>query len=87
MLRFADAIANESNVDAINYYLGQYYFYNSGDYEKAFNKISKNHPLYLFGQMKIAEKTGNLEDIKKIAYKKTVPLPKLYVLTDIKLHH
>lgn len=69
MLRFADAIANESNVDAINYYLGQYYFYNSGDYEKAFNKISKNHPLYLFGQMKIAEKTGNLEDIEKIAYK------------------
>ena len=69
MLRFADAIANESNVDAINYYLGQYYFYNSGDYEKAFNKISKNHPLYLFGQMKIAEKTGNLEDVEKIAYK------------------
>ncbi len=69
MLRFADAIANESNTDAINYYLGQYYFYNSGDYEKAFNKISKSHPLYLFGQMKIAEKTGNLEDVEKIAYK------------------
>ena len=69
MLRFADAIANESNSDAVNYYLGQYYFYNSGDYEKAFNKISKNHPLYLFGQMKIAEKTGNLEDVEKIAYK------------------
>lgn len=69
MLRFADAIANESNTDAIDYYLGQYYFYNSGDYEKAFNKISKSHPLYLFGQMKIAEKTGNLEDVEKIAYK------------------
>lgn len=69
MLRFADAIANESNTDAINYYLGQYYFYNSGDYEKAFNKITKSHPLYLFGQMKIAEKTGNLEDVEKIAYK------------------
>ncbi len=69
MLRFADAVANESNTDAIDYYLGQYYFYNSGDYEKAFNKISKSHPLYLFGQMKIAEKTGNLEDVEKIAYK------------------
>ena len=69
MLCFADVIANETNADAINYYMGQYYFYNSGDYEKAFNKISKDHPLYLFGQMKIAEKTGNFKDVEKIAYK------------------
>ena len=69
MLRFADIITNETNADAINYYLGQYYFYNSGDYKKAFNKISKKHPLYLFGQMKIAEKTGNFKDVERIAYK------------------
>lgn len=69
MLRFADVVSNESNIDAINYYMGQYYFYNSGDYEKSFNKISKDSPLYLFGQMKIAEKTGNFKDIERIAYK------------------
>ena len=69
MLRFAELIANESNIDAVNYYLGQYYVYNSGDYKSAFNKISKNHPLYPYGQMKIAEKAGDFEEIKKIAYK------------------
>lgn len=67
MLRFAQLISNETYKDAINYYLGQYYSYNSGDYEKSFNQISDKHPLYLFGQMKIAEKTGNFEQIKKIA--------------------
>ena len=69
MLCFADVIAKETNADASNYYMGQYYFYNSGDYKKAFDKISKNHPLYLFGQMKIAEKAGNFKDVEKIAYK------------------
>ena len=68
MLRFAEIVSGESNQDAINYYLGQYYFHNSGDYKQAFNKISKKHPLYLFGQMKIAEKAGNLKYIEKIAY-------------------
>lgn len=69
MLCFADVIANETNADAINYYMGLYYLYNAGDYEKAFNNISKDHPLYLFGQMKIAEKTGNFKNVEKIAYK------------------
>jgi len=69
MLRFAELIADKSNVDAINYYLGQYYFYNSGDYEASFNKITKTNPLYIFGKKKIAEKAGNFEEIRKIAYK------------------
>lgn len=69
MLRFASVVSNDVISDAVNYYLGQYYFYNNGDYEKSFNKISKHNPLYLFGQMKIAEKAGNFQDIEKIAYK------------------
>ena len=67
LLRFAEIIANETNIDAINYYLGQYYFYNSGDYKESFDKVSRNNPLYLFGQMKIAEKTGNFKEIRKLA--------------------
>ena len=69
LLRFAESISDGAEKNAINYYLGQYYIYNSGDYEKSFNKIPKNHPLYLFGRMKIAEKTGDFKEIEKIAYK------------------
>ncbi len=66
-LRFAEIISDGTNMDAINYYLGQYYYYNSGDYETSFNKIQKSSPLYLFGQLKIAEKTGDFKAIEKIA--------------------
>jgi len=68
LLRFAGIISDGANLDVVNYYLGQYYSYNSGDYEKVFNKISKTNPLYLFGQMKIAEKTGEFRNIEKLAY-------------------
>ena len=86
MLRFAEIIAKESNIDAVNYYLGQYYFYNSGDYKSAFNKISKKHPLYLFGQLKIAEKAGNFDEIRKIANKNPLFVSAVnnVVATDIK---
>lgn len=72
MLRFAEIITDDYNIDMINYYLGQYYFYNSGDYKSAFNKISKTNPLYLFGQMKIAEKAGDFKKIQNIAYNNPV---------------
>lgn len=66
-LRFSEIISDGQNMDTINYYLGQYYFYNSGDYEKCFNKINKNNPLYPFGQLKIAEKNNDIQTIQKIA--------------------
>ncbi len=66
-LRFAQIISDESNLDAVNYYLGQYYFYNSGDYETCFNNIKKTSPFYLFGQLNIAEHNGDFKKIKKIA--------------------
>ncbi|MBR4624586.1 MAG: hypothetical protein IKO56_03500, partial [Alphaproteobacteria bacterium] len=40
-LRFAQTVANDANMDVINYYLGQYYSYNSGDYKTCFNSIRK----------------------------------------------
>lgn len=86
MLKFADAITQNANTDAINYYLGQYYFFNTGDYEKSFNAISKQHPLYLFGKMKIAEKTGDLERLKQIAKENPLFLPavKVVVANEVK---
>lgn len=67
-LRFAQIISSEANLDAVNYYLGQYYFHNKGDYRTCFQNIKKSSPLYLFGQMHIAEKNQDLKTIKKIVH-------------------
>lgn len=68
-LRFAQVISDDANQDMINYYLGQYYYHNSGDYESCFNKISKTSPLYLFGQLRIAERNKDIKAIEKIVHK------------------
>ena len=74
-LRFAQLISNETNMDMINYYLGQYYFYNDGDYKNCFESVSKSSPLYLFSQLNMAEKNGDFNAIKKIAYKNPLFVP------------
>ena len=80
-LRFAEIISGgTTNSDAINYYLGQYYFYNYGDYKDSFNKIKKSSPLYLFGQFKIAEKNNNIKTIKKIIRKNPLFIPAIQVI-------
>ena len=66
LLRFAESLT-DANANALNYYLGQYYFYNYGDSNKSFNSIDKASPFYLFGQMRIAEKENNFKKIEKIA--------------------
>ena len=75
LLRFTQIISNDENIEAVNYYLGQYYFYNNGDYKKCFDRISKTNPLYLFGRMRIAEKDNNMDAIKKIAHKNPLFIP------------
>ena len=86
MLKFADLMSSDANKDAVNYYLGQYYFYNNGDFVNAFNSVSQQNPLYLFGQMKIAESNDDIKNIKKIAEKKPlfVPAVKVAVADAIK---
>jgi tetratricopeptide (TPR) repeat protein len=74
-LRFAQIISNEANMDAINYYLGQYYFYNTGDYKTCFESIKKTSPLYIFGQLNIAERDGDIKTIKKIVHKNPLFVP------------
>lgn len=85
-LRFAQVISNETNLDAVNYYLGQYYFYNSGDYKTCFENINKTSPLYLFSELKIAEKDKNFGKIAKIAKNNPlfVPAVNLVVRQNIK---
>lgn len=82
MLRFGQVISDGANEDALNYYLGQYYSFNNGNYEESFKKVSKTHPLYLFGQMKIAEKSKDINAIKKIAEKNPLFIPATNMMTN-----
>lgn len=64
-LRFAQIIgpAYQQNNDAINYYLGQFFYNNVGDFESYFDKIEETSPFYLFSVVKTAEKN---KDISKL---------------------
>lgn len=79
-LRFAEIISDGTNADAINYYLGQYYFHNAGDFETSFNNIKKSSPLYLFGQLKIAEKNQDIKTIEKIVRKNPLFVPGVQIV-------
>jgi tetratricopeptide (TPR) repeat protein len=82
-LRFAQIVSNDANLDAINYYLGQYYFYKSGDYKTCFDSINKGSPLYLFGRLDIAERDGDFKAINKIVRKNPLFIPAVqYVVRE-----
>ena len=67
MLRFAQIIAPEmsDNTDALNYYLGQFLYTNTGDYNKYFSKISEASPFYPFVALRNAEKTDDIDTMEK----------------------
>jgi len=79
-LRFAQIISDGTNQDLINYYLGQYYYHNSGDYETCFNTIPKASPLYLFGQLRIAERNNDFKAIEKIVRKNPLFVPGIQII-------
>ncbi len=55
-----------NNTDAINYYLGQFFYNNSGDYDRYFSQIDRQSPFYLFAVARHAEKTGNMRELNRI---------------------
>lgn len=67
-LRFAEVTAPDfsKNNDAINYYLGQYFYTNTGDYVAHFDKISPSSPFKLFAELRIAERSGDISRLTKI---------------------
>lgn len=63
LLRFAELTGPDfgQNSDAVNYYLGQFFYNNVGDYEKYFSKISQDSPFYLFAVLRTAEQSGDMD--------------------------
>lgn len=68
LLRFAQITgpAFHKDNDAINYYLGQFFFNNTGDWKECFDKVDKRSPFYAFTILRNAEKTGNIQDLKQV---------------------
>lgn len=67
-LRFAQITAPEysKNNDALNYYIGQFFFNNIGDWAGQFDKISPDSPFFLFAQLRKAEKSGDMKTLNNI---------------------
>ena len=66
LLRFAQVSGPDfgQNSDAINYYLGQFFYNNTGDWEKYFSQISNDSPFYLFAVLRTAEKNNDISALK-----------------------
>lgn len=66
LLRFAQITGPNfgSDNDAMNYYLGQFFFNNSGDYNAYFSRIKPTSPFYLFGVLRGAERSGNVRELR-----------------------
>ncbi len=65
LLRFAQIVGPDfgQSSDAINYYLGQFFFNNNGDYAGHFEKINPQSPFHLFGVLRVAEKSGDMRKL------------------------
>lgn len=77
LLRFAQIVGPDSAgvSGAINYYLGQYFYNNSGDFEKHFGKIPKDSPFYLFGVLRASDKSEKIEELAKSVEKNPLFVP------------
>ncbi len=73
LLRLAQQLGADS--DAMNYYLGCYFVNAGGDWRGAFEAVNKDSVFYPFARLKIAEKTGNIEDVKKLVTEKPLFTP------------
>ena len=67
LLRFIEIVSPEfaKDNDAINYYLGQYFYNNDGNPETHFIHISNNSPFYPFVELKRAERNNDVDGLKK----------------------
>ncbi len=69
LLRFSQIISpgQKTDTNAINYYIGQFFFNNNGDYARFFENISADSPFYSFAVMRIADKSDKISDLEQVA--------------------
>lgn len=89
LLRFAQITAPNfaENNNAIDYYLGNYFWNNRGDYRSYFDKINPNSPFYLFGMLRKAEKTGNIDELQDALRAHPLFVPAVNKLVGYHIQH
>ncbi|MBR3930938.1 MAG: hypothetical protein IKJ62_05180 [Alphaproteobacteria bacterium] len=89
LLRFAELIAPDfaANNDVTEYYLGNYFFNNSGDWAGHFDKISDTSPFKPFAVLKQAEKTGDMSELKNIIKSHPLFVPAINKLVAYNIQH
>ena len=77
LLRFAQITGPsfDAENDAINYYLGQFFYNNAGDYKKHFKQLEPESPFYLFSVLRIAEKNGDIRTLERAVKKNPLFVP------------
>lgn len=83
LLRFSQIIAPKfaSTNNVIDYYIGQFYFKNVGNWSDSFANINEKSPFYLFAKMRIAEKTGDISHLEYILERAPLFVPAVNKLT------
>ena len=89
LLRFAQIIGPgyDENNNAINYYMGQFFYTNTGDYEKYFNKVDKNSPFGAFSLLRIADKNDDINELKDLVDKNPLFVPAVNKLIAYYIQH
>ncbi len=89
LLRFAQItapeLANSNNV--IDYYLGNFFYHNTGNWQKHFDNISEDSPYYLFGLLRSAEKTGKIEKLQEAQKEHPLFVPAVNKLVAHHIQH
>ena len=89
LLRFAQITAPEfaETNGVVDYYLGNYFWNNSGDYGAHFARISPASPFYLFGVLRNVEKNGNIDELQDALREHPLFVPAVNKLVGYHIQH
>ncbi len=89
LLRFAQITAPEfaENNNAVDYYLGNYFWNNRGDYQAHFDRIKTDSPFYLFGVLRNVEKTGKIDELQDALRAHPLFVPAVNKLVGYHIQH
>lgn len=89
LLRFAEITAPEfaQNNNAIDYYLGNYFWNNRGDWQTHFDKIKPDSPFFLFSVLRNADKTGKIDELQDALREHPLFVPAVNKLVGHHIQH
>ena len=89
LLRFAQITAPEfaTSNNVMDYYLGNFFYHNTGNWQKHFDNISQDSPYYLFGLLRSADKTGKIDKLQEAQKKHPLFVPAVNKLVAHHIQH